>query len=56
MFLGVKYVNKINMLTKDRQNRQEKGMSGKARITFSIYLFQSSYFILENRCAKTILE
>lgn len=32
MFLGGKYVNKINMLTKDRQDRQEKGMSGKARI------------------------
>lgn len=32
MFLGGKYVNKINMLTKDRQDRQEKGLSGKARI------------------------
>lgn len=47
MFIGGKYVNKINMLTKDRQHRQEKGMSGKAQISFSIYLFQSSYFSTE---------
>lgn len=32
MFFKGKYVNKINMLIKVRQDRQEKGMSGKARI------------------------
>lgn len=44
MFLGGKYVNKINMLAKVRQDRREKGMSGKARINLIMFNNASTIF------------